>query len=480
MMRLNELLATIDISCEDTTPIHEITTCHQKAGPGVLFVAMAGYRFDSHAMIAQVLDQGGAVLGSEHREQVYYVPDTRTVLPHLAEAFYGYPHRFLNLIGVTGTNGKSSVTKFIANLLQQMNQRVCIIGGDGVFMEEHYLPTTNTTPSALELSGILAACVAQDIDYVVMEVSSHASEQGRVSALYYDAAVFLNLGHDHLDYHPSFYQYKESKLKLLRQLKPDGKLLVNGDDRELLATSEECTVPIHTFGFQNSQYQMKDARIMPASSSFSLALEKQSYQISLSLLSMVNIYNVSAAIATLHQLDFPFDELCKLASSLKPPSGRLEVVVSNPFTILIDYAHTVEAFQTLGAFVQSCHASRKIVVMGLGGNRDQAKRPLIGQLMHQFFDILIYTSDNPRDEDPLAIIDDLCKISGRDRVIIEPDRKTAIERAIKMAGNGDIIVIAGKGNEAYQWIGSRKIPFQDKQIVMQAMNRMIHHQEEDK
>lgn len=469
MMRLNDLLATIHVFCSDETPIHTITTHHQDAAPGVLFVALVGYRFDSHCEIPSVLRAGAAVLGSVKEDHVYYVPDTKLVLPHLAEAFYGYPHQFVKMIGVTGTNGKSSVTNFIASLLRMMHKRVCLIGGDGIFLEERYLPTSNTTPSALELSGILATCIAEEVEYVVMEVSSHAIEQGRVSALYYDALIFLNLGHDHLDYHPSFYQYKESKMKLLQQLKPHGHVLVNGDDRELLSILEEGTTPVALFGRNQAQYRIENPMTTAASSSFTLAYEMQAQRITLSLLSIVNVYNVSAAIAVLHQLGFSFAELCMLACSLRPMAGRLEVVVNEPFTVLIDYAHTVEAFQTLGAFIQSCTAQRKCIVMGLGGNRDQAKRPLIGVLLHQYFDVLIYTSDNPREEDPQAIIDDLCQLTGFERVLVEIDRKTAIERAIKMAGNGDIIVIAGRGNEAYQWIGSQKIPFQDKQVVMQAL-----------
>lgn len=476
MIPFNRLLACIGIASEDTRIVHEITTCHKRAREGVLFVAMRGFRFDSNTMIGAALAQGAMVVGNVEQEGAICVEDSRVALALMAEEFYGQNHRFLTMIGITGTSGKSSVSHYIAQLLRFFHRRVCVIGSDGVFMEEKHMPTSNTTPSSLFLSRTLQECVKNNIEYVVMEVSSHASEQGRVSGIYFDEVLFLNLGHDHLDYHPSLLQYRESKAKLLYQLKPDGVVIVNGDDKELLSLLEESRHRVAFFGQTFGELHIGKVKLGATGSEFEIISQngvqnelEKAVRYQTRLIGLANVYNTVAAISSVHLLGFSLLDVKSGVEDLVSLSGRMQIVYQKDFSVIVDYAHTVDAFAQLAEFVQALDCGRRIIVMGLGGDRDKTKRPRIGKIVYDAFDVMIMTSDNPRSEDPLHIIADVCAQCGYDKAVIEVSRQRAIQLAIQGARIGDIIVIAGKGNEQFQQIGDVQVHFVDEEVIGQAL-----------
>jgi UDP-N-acetylmuramoyl-L-alanyl-D-glutamate--2,6-diaminopimelate ligase len=479
-----------------TVEVSGISHDSRRVVPGDLFCCVPGGVSDGHVHAAEAVDRGAIGLLCEH-----FIPELvdhdvvqtrikagtmRPVMARLAAAFYDYPARDLLMIGVTGTNGKTTVTQLLGDLLSATGRPTNVMGT---------LSGTRTTPEATEVQRILAGVRDRqksdgDRHAVAMEVSSHALVQSRVEGIHFDVAVFTNLSHDHLDYHGTMEQYFEAKAILFT---PSHALrgVVHADDvwgRRLLERSRIPTVAVHNA-------DASDVVLRPGHSEFTW----RGQRISTPLTGAINVDNAllaAEAALALEEPDLEPEEIGRAMAHLRPVQGRLQVIATPgpvgdtgpprshgrkarsgrpPFSVFVDYAHTPAGLEVvLGEARTLAQAGRVICVFGCGGNRDRAKRPLMGQAASELSDLAFVTSDNPRDEGPLDIIEQvLAGISGGDtnpRVVVEPDRGVAIRLALDAARPGDVVVIAGKGHETYQEVAGRRLPFDDASEARQALS----------
>ncbi|HEX4433666.1 MAG TPA: UDP-N-acetylmuramoyl-L-alanyl-D-glutamate--2,6-diaminopimelate ligase [Acidimicrobiales bacterium] len=451
--------------------------------PGDLFCCVPGVVSDGHVHAAEAVDRGAIGLLCEHFipelidqqvVQTRIAPGTmRPVMARLAAAFYGYPARDLLMIGVTGTNGKTTVTQLLGDLLSAAGRPTNVMGT---------LSGTRTTPEATEVQRVLAGVRdRQKSDghrhAVAMEVSSHALVQSRVEGIHFDVAVFTNLSHDHLDYHKTMEEYFKAKAMLFT---PSHSLLgvVQADDPWGQRLLQQARIPMTAVHHADAT----DMVLRPGRSEFTW----RGQRIVTPLTGAINVDNAllaAEAALALEELDLGPEEIARAMGHLAPVPGRLQVVAtpqegegdSPPFTVLVDYAHTPAGLEiVLGEARALAPAGRVLCVFGCGGNRDRAKRPLMGAAAAHLSDVAFLTSDNPRDEDPLAIMEEVLGgvPEGRSnpRVVVEPDRGVAIRQALDAARPGDIVVIAGKGHETYQEIGSQRLPFDDAVEARRALS----------
>ncbi|NLF80061.1 MAG: UDP-N-acetylmuramoyl-L-alanyl-D-glutamate--2,6-diaminopimelate ligase [Clostridia bacterium] len=457
----------------------------RKVQPGNIFVAIPGGQFDGHDFAPQAAERGAAVLIGERELSVgdtpyIVVPDSRRALAALSAAFYNYPDRRLRLIGVTGTNGKTTTTYMIKWLLESAGHKVGLVGTIHDLAGDKVLPATHTTPESLELFQLFALMEQEGCDYVVIEASSHALAQGRVSACNFAAAVFTNLTQDHLDYHGDIESYGQAKAILFRQLDPAAGSnrygVINGEDSHAFIFAEACQAPVWTYG---SREQGADLRLLQYNSSksgmdFTLAYEDTLYKMHTPLIGKFNIYNSMAAIAVALAEGLPMEQIIAALDQAPQVAGRFEVVdEGQDFMVIVDYAHTPDGLKNLLNAAEKLDPRRLLTVFGCGGNRDTGKRPIMGRIAGAISDVAIITSDNPRLEDPMAIISDIeTGIRGVcNNYLVEPDRAKAIELAINMAEPGDMVVLAGKGHEDYQIVGEHKSHFDDREIAREIIRR---------
>jgi UDP-N-acetylmuramoyl-L-alanyl-D-glutamate--2,6-diaminopimelate ligase len=445
--------------------------------PGDLFCCVPGLLSDGHLHAAEAVERGAVGLLCEHfipdllEERVVQTriaPGTmRPVMARLAAAFYDNPARDLMMIGVTGTNGKTTVTQILGDLLSAASVPTNVMGT---------LSGARTTPEATEVQRVLAGVRDRQRSdgarhAVAMEVSSHALVQARVEGIHFDVAVFTNLSHDHLDYHGTMEEYFEAKAALFspgRSLRG----VVNADDPWGRRLIERARIPVVAVRHSDAS----DVVLEPGRSTFTW----RGQRITMPLTGAVNVDNAilaAEAALALEELRLGPEEVALAMAHLEPVPGRLQVIAapagprasgedSPPFTVLVDYAHTPAGLEVvLGEARSLAPGGQVLTVFGCGGNRDSAKRPLMGEVAARSSDFVVVTSDNPRDEDPLAIIDEVVGgiPGGRDNpgVVVEPERAVAIRRALDAAGPGDVVVLAGKGHEAYQEIGGQRLPFDD-------------------
>jgi UDP-N-acetylmuramoyl-L-alanyl-D-glutamate--2,6-diaminopimelate ligase len=448
-----------------------------------LFVALRGEKFDGHDFIEQAIEKGASVIVAE-REQKYpratcvAVENTRTALADLSAAFYGYPARKLKLAGITGTNGKTTTTFLIQHICEKAGVRCGLIGTVRYQLGERVLPAARTTPESLDLQELLAQIANAGCRAATMEVSSHALAQDRTRGLELDVAVFTNLTQDHLDFHGTMKNYFESKLKLFTQLALQQKkrkpvAVINIDDRygEQLLSKIDKSISIITYGmavradFRASSYHMEFG-----GTSYQLDARGKSYLVRIPLIGRFNVANSLAALAAANALGVGVREaVLSLGKSPQVP-GRLEMVpAKRQFQIFVDYAHTPDALLNVLKTLRELEPRRLIVVFGCGGDRDREKRPLMAQVVDLNADYAIITSDNPRKEDPAAIISEVergFRSSHYEKLI---DRAEAIARAIALAQPRDIVLIAGKGHETYQEFADNTVPFDDIQVARRAL-----------
>lgn len=441
--------------------------------PGDLFCCVPGLVSDGHEYAAEAVERGAVGLLCEHliselldRDvvQTRIAPGSmRPVMARLAAAFYGHPARELLMVGVTGTNGKTTVTQLLGDLLGATGRPTNVMGT---------LSGARTTPEATEVQRLLAGVRdRQKWDglrhAVAMEVSSHALAQARVESVHFDVAVFTNLSHDHLDYHGSMEAYFEAKAELFNS-RHALRGVINADDpwgRRLLEAARIPVTPVH-------HADATHIVLRPGETRFTW----RGHRITTALTGSVNVDNALLAAEAALALEVPFEEVTEALAHLMPVPGRLQIIAAGqpgltgedgpPFTVLVDYAHTPAGLEVvLGEAKALAPAGRVLVVFGCGGNRDRAKRPLMGGAAAQLSDQAFVTSDNPRDEDPMAIIDEVVSgiAGGREnpRVHVEADRRTAIRQALERARPGDVVVIAGKGHETYQEVNGKQLPFDD-------------------
>lgn len=455
----------------------------RRVKPGTLFVAMRGEKTDGHAFIPQALNQGAAAILAERAEPdgdtpFVVVPDSRAALAEVAAEFFHHPARHLKMTAVTGTNGKTTFTFLLKHICERALLRSGLLGTVRYEIGEKRLPAARTTPESLEVQELLYGIHAAGCKAAVMEVSSHALAQERVRGIEWDAAVFTNLTQDHLDFHGTMENYFAAKTRLFtglaEQKRKRGKAVVNLDDRygaRLLEIVEKHGVPVLTYGLgTRAEFRASNIKIDFSGTCYQLDAQGKIFLVRLPLIGRFNVYNSLAAIAAASALGIDARTAVLALANAPSVPGRLEAVpAKRQFRVFVDYAHTEDALINVMKTLRELSPKRLIVVFGCGGNRDRAKRPRMGAAVDQLADWAILTSDNPRSEDPEAIIADVKQGFNTRNHEIVVDRREAIHRAVAMAQPRDIILIAGKGHETYQEFAGRTVPFDDVAVAGEAL-----------
>src|SRR5437773_11756224 len=448
-----------------------------------MFVALRGEKSDGHEFIGQAIEKGASVIVAEREQKdpritCLVVEDTRTSLADLSATFYARPARKLKLAAVTGTNGKTTTTFLIKHICENARLRCGLIGTVRYEIGERVLPAIRTTPESLDLQELLAQIVNAGCKAAAMEVSSHALAQDRTRGLEWNVAVFTNLTQDHLDFHGTMKSYFESKMKLFtglgsqkRKRKPTA--IVNIDDRygRQLIEKIDKKVSAVTFGMgSRADFRASNYRMEFGGTSYQLDARGKSYLVRVPLIGRFNVINSLAALAAANALGINLrDAVFSLGKSPQVP-GRLELVpAKRQFQVFVDYAHTPDALGNVLKTLRELEPHRLIAVFGCGGDRDREKRPLMAEIVDRLADYSIITSDNPRKEDPNAIIAEIEKGFRSNRYEKIVDRTQAIDRAVALARPRDIVLIAGKGHENYQEFADYTIPFDDIQVARRAI-----------
>jgi UDP-N-acetylmuramoyl-L-alanyl-D-glutamate--2,6-diaminopimelate ligase len=457
---------------------------------GDVFVAMRGESSDGNRFIDRAIAAGAVAIVTDSavekpRAEVAWaqVPHGRRALAKLSANFYKRPAERLAITGVTGTNGKSTTVFLLEAILAAAGRKSALIGTIEYHVASRVLPAPHTTPEPLDVNRLLAEALAHGATEAAMEVSSHALAQQRVYGIPFDVAGFTNLTRDHLDYHHTMEEYFASKQILFEGCGTDAPraAVVNVEDEfgeKLVKVSTKCGSEVLTYGLSKGDFRAERIDIRPGGTRFDLATPEETIPIFSPLIGKVNVYNILAAAGAAYARNCKPEAVAKGVISLTRVPGRFERIdCKQPFTVVVDYAHTDDALRNLTALArefieQASQKGRVITVFGCGGDRDRAKRPLMGQAVGQGSDFVVLTSDNPRSEDPLAIINDAMvglQRSGS-KYKMEPDRKAAIALAIREARAGDIVLIVGKGHEKVQVTCTGSIPFDDVEVARQALN----------
>lgn len=463
MKKLNELYPMVD----SDVLIKSIKINSKEIEKGDLFICTMGVTADRHDFIDDAVKNGAAAIivskdVSENRVPVIKVPNTNREMPFLCQKFYDYPDRDLKMIGVTGTDGKTSVATIVQTLIG--NDLCGYIGTNGRNCSKFSGDVFNTTPDADKLYPYLREFVDFGCKYVVKEASSEAFFRGRLQSIQYDVSVYTNITSEHLNIHGDFENYIESKLMLFRQTKIDGYSVLNADDLYFERVKSACVGEVLTYGkSENNNLQIVDFSVYPNKTSIVFKYDGKTFNVESPLLGDFNVYNLAAAILTCIALGFSLDVVLKNIEKLKI-SGRLEMLNTNePFYVMVDYAHTPNGITKLLNFVHTLDINRSIVVIGQAGERDYLKRPEVGEIVLKNCTYAIFTSEDPRSEDPYDICKDMIKTikDTHNNYEIEVDRRKAIEKAINMAKEKDIVLILGKGNETYQKLKDKTVYFND-------------------
>lgn len=460
----------------------------RRVKPGTLFVAMRGETSDGNRFIDQAIAAGAvAVVSDSDREPPGVawarVPHGRRALATLSANFYGHPAKKLGITGITGTNGKSTTAFLIEAILRAAGRSGALVGTIEYHVGGKVLPAPHTTPESLDLQRLFCETVTTGGTELVMEVSSHALAQGRTHGISFDVAVFTNLTRDHLDYHRSMEEYFAAKKILFAGSgsPPPRVAVLNADDEygiQLAEFGHRQGSDVFTYGWSKADFQATKVEITPRRTRFQLNTPEASVAISSRLIGRVNVYNILAASCAAVARGCSLDSVAAGVASMRAVPGRFEGVdCGQPFTVVVDYAHTDDALRNLTSLAREFvkqNSGRVITVFGCGGDRDRAKRPLMGEAAGKASDFVVLTSDNPRSEDPLAIINDAVvglQRSGA-RYKTEPDRRAAIALAISEARSGDIVLIAGKGHEKVQIYRARTIPFDDREVAADVLREL--------
>ncbi len=503
LARLMEGLSEVEVLQGDLArEVEGLAYDSRKIRPGEVFVAVRGHAQDGHGFLQDAADRGAVALIAEDFPEIkgdaarIRVPDTREALWHLAGRIYGEPYSNMAVIGITGTNGKTSTSYLLEAMLEASGARPGVIGTINYRYGNIRKPAPVTTPESLELMAALREMADAGVTHAVMEVSSHALEQGRVRGCPMQVVVFTNLSRDHLDYHPGMDAYFQAK-RLLFQAHEEGGMwgegpaVINLDDSRGADLASSSHRPVRTYGLQphcdiRAELLSEDRSGLRAR----LLAPEGEVEIRSSLIGRVNLYNLLAAAGAALSLGLGLEDVAAGAEQVQRIPGRLERVENRPgLSLLVDYAHTPDALQKALRTVRPLVQGRLITVFGCGGDRDRGKRSEMGALAGRLSDIVLVTSDNPRTEDPLGIIAQVEKgvsASGLARLqkaeidsgtatgyVVEPDRRKAIRRAVKAATQEDLVLIAGKGHEDYQIVGTERLHFDDREEAARAAAELV-------
>jgi len=445
----------------------------KKIKTGDIFIALKTNN-DGHQYVEDAIKNGASKVIVEHGNynvETIKVDDTKEYLVNYLYDNYYDKIKNLKLIGITGTNGKTTTSMLIHNLLNKLGKKCAYIGTNGFYIDKFIKKIPNTTPEILDIYELLLECIENDCEYVCLETSSHGLHQKRLEKLEFDFAIFSNLTHEHLGYHKTMENYALAKQKLFKMLKEESYAIINNDDKYkdyfILDNNKNLT-----YGYGNSDYQIIDYNMNFSGSVFTIKFNDNTHTFQTNMLGKHNIYNSLVSIIVLHKIGYSFDEINNILSKISAPQGRMEVIEYKNNNIIIDYAHTPDGIENVLNTAKSLNPNKIITVIGCGGGTgsDRDKRKNMGNLVLSLSNLVIFTNDNPRDEDPNQIINDLLKEKINNNYIVELDREKAIKKGIEYMDNNDILMILGKGHEDYQIIGNKKFYFNDKETVLNLLN----------
>ncbi|MBQ9315023.1 MAG: UDP-N-acetylmuramoyl-L-alanyl-D-glutamate--2,6-diaminopimelate ligase [Clostridia bacterium] len=471
------------------TEISEICYDSRNVKPNCMFVAIKGFQTDGHAYIESAIEKGATVIALEEGAydvdgipeniSVVISQDTRELLALMACNFYSHPAREFKLIGITGTKGKTTTSYMIKSILENSGKKVGLIGTIANYIGNEEIPTERTTPESLDLQRLFRRMADSHVDVVVMEVSSHSLALKRVAGITFDYAIFTNLTQDHLDFHKTFDNYLAAKAKLFTIAKEG---FVNCDDMYASRLMKLATCPITTYGIDNNPFvSARDIIITNSYSEFKLPFNKMVQKIKVSIPGRFTVYNALAAICVCIKLGSSVESIITALETIKVP-GRSEVVPNlRGYTILVDYAHTPDSLENI---LKACKTYTKgdlICVFGCGGDRDKAKRPMMGEIAGKLAAYTVITTDNPRTENPESIIKEIeagiKNTKGKYKIVV--NRAKAIEHALRRAKKNDLVLIAGKGHETYQEINGIKHHFDDKEVINDILKKLPEVKDDD-
>jgi len=498
-MKLSDLLDGVTVTKLFQTMFGRMVTTHdvevqrlqydsRKVQRGDCFVAMVGSGMDGHRYAQQAMNNGASVIVVEHDEAVpdslcmhagvvkVVVPDSRKALAVLSANFYGRPSKHLTVVGVTGTNGKTTSSHLIKSVLEADGRSVGLIGTIEYQIGAETIPATHTTPESLELNELLARMVKAGCTSVSMEVSSHALHQSRVHGIDFSVGTFTNLTQDHLDYHGSMDEYFRIKKLLFDNLSEDAWGVTNRDDdwgRKIFASTRSRTL---SYGYDaEADVRVVNAELSVRGTTITVEYGGKQTIVASPLVGRFNVYNALAAFATGMALGISTETVKEGIAAVPNVRGRFERISSpKGWTAIVDYAHTPDALEkclrTIHDLMPKDRRGKIITVFGAGGDRDKTKRPLMGRVAGELSDLCIVTSDNPRTEDPEGIINDILRgTTPGPRVLVQIDRRKAITQALSLAKAGDVVLVAGKGHEEYQILGTKRVHFSDREIIEESI-----------
>ncbi len=434
---------------------------------GQVFVAIKGHTVDGHEYIEEAIKNGASKIISEKDLNISVpyekVEDTKKYLDDILVKEYKNEINKIKIIGITGTNGKTTSCFLTYQMLLKLNKNAAYLGTIGYYRKDYYQIMNNTTPDILTLYKILMDARDNNVEYLVMEVSSHALSYERIKGLKLICGAFTNLTEDHLDYHKTMEAYLNEKLKITNYLTKDGVMILNSDDKASQSFMNKYP-NYKTYGL-NGDYKIVNYEILPNKTNLEFSYDNKTYNVTTNLTSKFNIYNYLTCVGILNSIGFELNELIKITKDIYPPKGRCETYKVGKGYAIVDYAHTPDAVQKVIEAYLELKQNRIITIIGCGGDRDPIKRPIMGDIATKLSDYVIFTNDNPRTEDPVKIMDDIIKGVHSDNYEIIHDRKKAIIKGIEMMEDNDILLVLGKGHEDYQIIGHEKIHFDDAEII---------------
>ena len=481
-MKLKQLIKSIGInrSVFNDFEVRGLSCNSKDVLDGFIFVAVKGNKQDGNEFIDEAVAKGARIIITESNSQTakqskkacfIKVKDARKALGRLASEFYGNLSSKIKVVGVTGTNGKTTLTYLIEAILKEAKISCAVIGTINYRFAEKIFPSKNTTPGPLELQAMLSDMLKYGVDYAVMEVSSHALDQLRTEGIKFDSCIFTNLTQDHLDYHKTLENYFNSKAGLFKGMDENASAIINNDDKYTGRLQNICPAKIITYGLnKKSKIYAKNIGFDSGHTRFRVAGADKEFDINSNLIGRHNVYNMLAAIAWAREEGITTSIIQKAISNFRLVPGRLERIdFKGSFKVFVDYAHTEDALKNIIMSLRPLCKERIIVVFGCGGERDKGKRPKMGRVVSELSDYSIITTDNPRSEDPLRIINDICCGIRKNNFSVVLDRFQAIKKSLFMAKAGDIVLVAGKGHENYQIIKDKHTPFDDREVVRKCL-----------
>ncbi len=475
LTKLIEGLEVVSIEGDINRNIASVEYDSRKVRSGSMFVCIEGTKTDGHRFVPDAVQSGAAALLVEKDVEapidvtVIKTPNTRYALAHVSANFYGHPSRDFHLTGVTGTKGKTTTTYMLKAMLEAENRKTGLIGTIANMVGSEILYAERTTPESKDLQSLFAYMKGRGVSNVVMEVSSHALDLHRVSCSDYDIGIFTNLSRDHLDYHKTFENYFEAKMKLFNMCK---QAVVNIDDEYGRKVAERAKCKVYTFGLtQDADIRAENLSLHSDSVEFRVITPWMSTDVYVNIPGKFTVYNALGAIGACCLMGLGTESIKNGLKNVSVP-GRAEVVETDrDFTVMIDYAHSPESLKSILETVRDFAPGRVVCLFGCGGDRDKTKRPIMGEISGKLADFTIVTSDNPRTEDPAAIVKDIEEGIKKvtDNYITIVDRKEAIRYALSNARPGDLIVLAGKGHETYQQFSDKTIHFDEREIVREIL-----------